>query len=334
MSPSRARVIAEIGVNHNGSISLAKELIDCAADCGAQVAKFQVFLAEDLVTASAGKAPYQKSNDSSSSQLEMLRKYELGYGAFADLQEYCANRGVEFLASGFSQRDLGLIFDLGVTEIKIPSGEINNFPYLETAASRAKKIILSTGMATLVEVRQALDRLLRSNAELEIVVLQCTSSYPTHVRDINLRAMVTMQEEFGLEVGLSDHSKSVLVPALAVAMGASVIEKHLTLDQSLPGPDHRASLNPEEFKAMTGNVHEAQLALGNRLKEPSPGELENLIFARKSIVAATLIRENEEFTANNLTVRRPANGISPVHWEETLGKRAIREFLPDEPIEL
>lgn len=326
-------IIAEAGVNHNGSLAMAKELVDTAFACGADVVKFQTAKLDSLVSKTARMAEYQKKNiGQEESQKEMLSKLLLSFEDFVELAAYCKDVGIAFLSTPFdieSIRFLDAMQDIW----KIPSGEITNYPYLVEIAKTKKKVILSTGMSELHEIRSAI-KVLEDNSTTNITILHCTTEYPTPVRDVNLRAMGTLKETFGYPVGYSDHTQGIEVDLAAVALGATVIEKHFTLDRNLPGPDHRASLEPDELKAMVDGVRKIELALGTEEKRPSEIELKNRDVARKSIVAKKSIRVGEPLTVDNITTKRPGTGINPMRWNEVLGTRAIRDFEEDELIEL
>jgi len=329
-------VIAEAGVNHNGELSLAKRLIDVAAEAGADMVKFQTFSADRLVTVSAGKAEYQShTTGASETQHAMLRRLELSAGMHHELIEHCRLRRIEFFSTGFDTQSVDFLAQLGFTRFKIPSGEITNLPYLRHVGSFGKPIILSTGMATLGDIEAALDALERAGARRDqITVLHCNTEYPTPMVDVNLRAMLTIGEAFGVAVGYSDHTLGIEVPIAAAALGATVIEKHFTLDRTLPGPDHQASLEPNELLAMVRAIRNIELALGNPLKRPSPSEIKNRPVGRKSIVAARAIRAGESFSAENLTTKRPGIGLSPMLWDDLMGRKAQRPYESDEAIEL
>ena len=329
-------VIAEIGVNHNGDVELAKQLIDAAKASGADVAKFQVFEAERLVTVDAPSADYQIRNTGKEQhQLQLLQGLQLSKAHFEELRDYCQAIDFEFMASGFSVEDIDTIVSFGVQRLKIPSGELTNLPYLRAAGSHRLPIILSTGMATIDEVEDALVVLEASGLDRSLVtVLHCTTDYPTHIEDVNLRAMLTLRDELHVEVGYSDHTEGITVAPSAVGMGALVIEKHLTLDQSLPGPDHPASLEPADFAAMVRDIRLVEKILGNGQKSPTKAEDANRLIARKSLVAARDIPAGEEFSADNLTTKRPGFGISPMEWDKMIGAKATRHYSADELIDL
>lgn len=330
-------IIAEAGVNHNGSLELAKKLIDVASEAGADAVKFQTFKAEKLVSRYAPKAEYQKKKTTADeSQLEMVKKLELDAAAHKTLIDYCKNKNIRFLSTPFDLESIDLLSELGLDIFKIPSGEITNLPYLRKIGALKKEIILSTGMADLGEIEDALDVLMEVGTELEdITVLHCNTEYPTPTHDVNLRAMLTIKAAFpGIQVGYSDHTLGIEIPIAAVAMGATVIEKHFTLDKNMEGPDHRASLEPDELKAMVCAIRNIEKALGSGIKKPSPSELKNILIARKSIVAARNIQKGESFTEENLTIKRPGTGITAMRWDEVLKMKATRDFNADEIIDL
>lgn len=328
-------VIAEAGVNHNGDLDLALKLIDAAAGAGADFVKFQTFKAERLVTRSAHKADYQKrTSDAGESQFDMIRRLELSDADHAALIEHCDKRSIAFLSTGFDLESLDLLARLGLPLFKIPSGEITNLPYLRHVGSFGKPIVLSTGMATIEEIGEAMAVLEAAGTpRARITVLHCTTEYPTPMAEVNLNAMLSIRDIFGVAVGYSDHTEGIEVAIAATAMGAQVIEKHFTLDRGLPGPDHKASLEPDELKAMVAAIRNVEMAMGSGVKRPGPSELRNLPVARKSIVAARPIRAGERLSAENLTVKRPGTGISPMRWDDVLGRTATRDYQADEAIE-
>lgn len=330
----RVLIIAEAGVNHNGDVEVAKKLIDSAAQAGADIVKFQTFRADRLAVRTAPKAEYQtRTTVNEESQYEMLQQLELSHAMHQILLSHCDNRGIEFLSTGFDMESNQYLLALGVDRFKIPSGEITNLPYLRHVGALGKPIILSTGMANLGEVQTALEVLEEAGAQrLSITVLHCNTEYPTPMRDVNLRAMQSMSESLGVDVGYSDHTQGIEVPIAAVAMGAVVIEKHLTLDRKMSGPDHRASLQPEEFAAMVSAIRNIELAMGDGIKRVSQSEAKNKNIVRKSIVASRPIRAGERFTQENLAVKRPGTGISPMRWDEVVGQVARRDFSTDEII--
>jgi N-acetylneuraminate synthase len=330
-------IIAEAGVNHNGDIAKAKALIDKGAEAGVDYVKFQTFKAANLVTKQAKRAAYQdKNTQNNDSQYEMLKKLELSQAVHQELIDYCAQKGVQFLSTGFDIESLEFLAQLGITIAKVPSGEITNLPYLRKVASLFPEVILSTGMATIEEIKDAVKVLTDNGVNKDkITVLHCNTEYPTPMEDVNLRAMLHIQQEVGIAIGYSDHTLGIEVPIAAVALGATVIEKHFTLDKTLPGPDHKASLEPDELKAMVMAIRNIEKAVaGSGLKEVSASEVKNKPIVRKSIVAAKRIVKGEFFTVENLTVKRPGTGISPMQWDEVIGKTAKKDFEEDNLIEL
>ena len=329
-------IIAEAGVNHNGSVDLAKKLVDVAADAGADAVKFQTFKADKVVSKYAPKADYQKcTTDSSESQLEMAKKLELSRRDFRELAEYCTYRRITLLSTPFDFESIELLLEIGLDTFKIPSGEITNLPYLRKMGSLGKKLILSTGMAKLLEVGEAIGILMQSGTDKTMItVLHCNTDYPTNMEDVNLTAMITIKNEFNVAVGYSDHTLGIEVPVAAVALGASIIEKHFTLDKNMSGPDHGASLDPDELKEMIAAIRNIEVAMGDGIKKPSSSELKNINIVRRSIVAARGIKKGEIFTKENITVKRPGTGISPMMWDKILGQTAKRDFLVDMPVEL
>lgn len=333
----RTLIIAEAGVNHNGDIAKAKALIDKGAEAGVDFVKFQTFKAGNLVTKQAKRAAYQdKNTQDNDSQYEMLKKLELSQAVHQELIDYCAQKGVQFLSTGFDFESLEFLAGLGITIAKIPSGEITNLPYLRKIATLFPEVILSTGMATITEIKDAV-KVLTDNgiSKDKITILHCNTEYPTPMEDVNLKAMLHIQRELGVPVGYSDHTLGIEVPIAAVALGATVIEKHFTLDKTLPGPDHKASLEPEELKAMVMAIRNIEKAIGGSgLKEVSKSEAKNKPIARKSIVATKTIKKGNLFSAENLTVKRPGTGISPMQWDNVIGKTAKKDFEEDDLIEL
>lgn len=321
-------IIAEAGVNHNGDLNLAKQLIDIAADAGADAVKFQTFHADNIVTRTAEKAEYQKSTTSSDeSQFDMVKKMELPDDAFRELSDYAYDKRIIFLSTPFDEESVDLLDDIGVPAFKIPSGEITNFPLLNKVAEKHKPIILSTGMATLGEVEEAF-QYLKKNGSGDLVLLHCTTSYPAPIESVNLRAMNTLRCVFQVPVGYSDHTEGITIPIAAVSMGARIIEKHFTIERTLPGPDHRASLEPQELQAMVKAIRDVEKAFGNGEKRPNEIEIEIKRNARKSIVAKSDIKKGERLTKNVLTIKRPGNGISPKYFEllnHRIAKKAIKE---------
>ena len=328
-------IIAEAGVNHNGDIVLAKELIDIASEAGADVVKFQTFKAEDLVTSKAMKANYQKKAVSDSpDQLSMLKKLELTNEEFKELKQYCDHKSIEFLSTGFSIESLDFLIKNGIKRIKIPSGEINNLPYLLKASSYNLPIILSTGMSVINEIEQAVEIFLDNGIKKnQITILHCTTEYPAPINSVNLSAMKTIKEKIGVDVGYSDHTKSFEVPIAAVASGATIIEKHFTKNRNLEGPDHLASLEPSELSDMVSSIRNTEILLGSSEKKPSPEELKNLNVIRKSIVAKKRIEKGDILDENNLTTKRPGDGLSPMEWDSVLNTVAKKQFEKDDPIE-
>ena len=329
-------IIAEAGVNHNGDVALAKKLIDAAAKAGADLVKFQTFNADRLATRTAAKADYQtQTTGGAETQHAMLQRLELSEAMHHELIEHCACRQIGFLSTGFDIESVDLLFGLGQNLFKIPSGEITNLPYLRHIGRLGKEVILSTGMATLSEVEAAIEALETAGTpRSRITVLHCTTEYPTPMDEVNLRAMQTLRSAFGVRVGYSDHTQGIEVAIAAVAMGATVIEKHFTLDRSLPGPDHKASLEPEELKAMVAAIRNIERALGDGIKRLTSSEAKNRPIARKSIVASRDIRVGEIFSSENLTTKRHGTGISPMRWDEVIGQRAGCDFAADESITL
>jgi N,N'-diacetyllegionaminate synthase len=328
-------IIAEAGVNHNGSIALAKQLIDVAVDSDADAVKFQTFKTEHCITKDAKKAEYQVKNTglAEESQFDMVKKLELNEEAHHELIAYCKEKNIEFLSTPFDYVSIDLLDSLGVQTFKIPSGEITNFPYLHRIGRLNKKIILSTGMANLGEIETAIYTLTRAGtARSRISVLHSTTEYPTQMQDVNLLAMNTIGNAFSLPYGYSDHTPGIEVPTAAVALGASIIEKHFTLDKNLPGPDHKASLEPGELKAMVKAIRNIEIALGDGIKRPSASEQKNIHVARKSLVALTDIKKGENFSEQNLTVKRPGTGMSPMRWNEIIGQVAQKDYQADELI--
>ena len=328
-------IIAEAGVNHNGSIKLAKKLIDVAVEAGVDAVKFQTFKASNLVSKDAKKAEYQSKNmkDNDDSQYNMLKKLELDVDTHKELMSYCNSKNIMFLSTPFDHDSIKLLNNLGLEIFKIPSGEITNLPYLRHIGSLNKKVILSSGMADIGEIEDALDVLIEAGTLKEnITVLHANTMYPTPMEDVNLKAMVTIGNTFDVNYGYSDHTLGIEVPTAAVAMGASVIEKHFTLDKTMEGPDHKASLEPDELKAMVKSIRNIEIALGSSIKKPSISETPNITVARKSIVAKKDIKKGEILTEDNLTIKRPGNGISPMQWDEIIGTIAHKDYKEDELI--
>ena len=328
-----AYIIAEAGVNHNGSFELACRLADAAKDAGADCVKYQTFKSENLVSKDAQKAEYQKKTTGDSSQQDMLKKLELSYDSFVRLKEYCDKIGICFLSTPFDFESIDFLNSLDMPFWKIPSGEVTNYPYLVALAKTGKPVVMSTGMCEMNEIADAI-KVLKDNGTKDIKLLHCNTEYPTPFEDVNLTAMKTMREAFGVEVGYSDHTKGIEVPIAAVALGATIIEKHFTLDRNMEGPDHKASLEPQELKQMVCSIRNIEKAIGTGDKTPSASEKKNITIARKSIVAKKEIKAGEVFTVENITVKRPGTGISPMRWNEVLGTKALRDFNEDEKIEL
>jgi N,N'-diacetyllegionaminate synthase len=330
-----ATIIAEAGVNHNGDLNLARQLIDAAAQAGVDYVKFQTFKASELVTKSAAKAAYQtQTTDADESQHDMIRRLELSHQEHLLLIAHCQKAGVKFFSTAFDQESIGMLDGYAMDYSKIPSGEITNVPYLRRIGQLGRPVILSTGMSTLAEIENAINVLEASGTSRDrLTVLHCNTQYPTPMRDVNLRAMTTIRDAFKVSVGYSDHTRGIEIPIAAVAMGATVIEKHFTMDRTLPGPDHGASLEPDELATMVTCIRNVELALGNGIKHPSKSELPNREIARKSIVAAVQIRKGDVFTELNLTVKRPGNGISPLQWDAVINRVATRDYREDELIE-
>lgn len=330
-------IIAEAGVNHNGDIDLAKKLVGEAAAAGADLVKFQTFLAKKIVSSTAPKAEYQKlTTDSGESQFEMIQKLELSRESHEVLIEECRRQGIGFFSTAFDPESFDMLLDLGCVDIiKIPSGEITNLPLLRYMTRLGKPVLLSTGMSNLGEVEAAIQVIQAAGTPRHLItILHCTTEYPTPMEDVNLRAMVSMKQAFGVAVGYSDHTPGTEVAIAAAALGATVIEKHFTLDRNLPGPDHKASLEPHELKAMVNAIRNIEVALGDGIKQASRSELKNKPIARKSIVARREINAGEFFSEDNLAAKRPGTGISPMDWDEIIGKMARRNFAVDELVEL
>lgn len=327
-------IIAEAGVNHNGSIELAKKMVDKAKESGSDCIKFQTFISKNLVSKNASKAEYQKQQtNSNESQLEMLKKLELSFNEFIELNNYCKEKGIEFLSTAFDFDSIDFLDSLGMQRWKIPSGDITNLPYLIKIAKTGKPVILSTGMSTMEDIKAAFITL-KDNGSGEISILHCTTEYPVPYKDVNLNVLNTLKEEFTALIGYSDHTRGIEVSVAAVALGAAVIEKHFTLDRNMEGPDHKASLEPNELKAMVNAIRNVELAMGSGNKEPAESEKKNIAIARKSIIAKCSIKKGEVFSEDNITVKRPGTGISPMRWFEILGQTAERDFEEDELIEI
>jgi N,N'-diacetyllegionaminate synthase len=331
----RTLIIAEAGVNHNGEINLAKELVEIAAESGADIVKFQTFNADRLATRGAEKAKYQlKSTLSKENQYDMLKKLELSEMAHHELIDHCKRMNIKFLSTGFDIDSLKMLLALGQNLIKVPSGEITNLPFLRYIGTLNKEVILSTGMSDIHEISAALKILENSGTpRSKITVLHCSTAYPAEMSEVNLQAMQTIKEKFGVAVGYSDHTNGIEVATAAVALGASVVEKHFTKDKNLQGPDHKASLEPSELKQMVSNIRNIEIALGDGIKRIMPSETNNLLVIRKSIVASDAIKRGELFSEMNLTTKRPGTGISPMEWDNFIGKVATRDFIENELIE-
>ena len=331
-------IIAEAGVNHNGSIENAFKLIDAAVDAKVDYIKFQTFKAEKLVAKSAKKADYQIQNtgNANDSQFEMLKKLELSHKDHQVLIDYCKTKGIKFFSTAFDLDSLDYLKEIGLSLVKIPSGEITNLPYLRKSAQLFRKIIISTGMCTMGDIEAAMEVFLKHGInKQDITILHCNTEYPTPMHDVNLKAMLAIQKHFGTEIGYSDHTLGIEVPIAAVALGACTIEKHFTLDKTMEGPDHAASLEPQELKEMVAAIRNIEEAVsGNGMKEPSDSERKNIEIARKSLVASIEIKKGDILTEKNITVKRPGNGISPMKWDEVLGTVAKRDFNEDDLIDI
>jgi N-acetylneuraminate synthase len=329
-------IIAEAGVNHNGDINLAKQLVAAAAAAGADMVKFQTFKALNLVTKTASKAAYQnKTTDETETQFEMIRKLELSKADHELLIEECHRHGIGFFSTAFDTDSFDMLVNMGIKQVKIPSGELTNLPLLRYMTRLGLPVILSTGMANMGEIEAALEVIENSGTPRSLItVLHCTTEYPTPMNEVNLRAMLSIKSAFGVEVGYSDHTPGIEIPIAAVALGAVVIEKHFTLDRNLPGPDHLASLEPKELKAMVDAIRNIELALGDGIKRPSASEIKNIPIARKSLVALQSISAGEFFSADNIGTKRPGTGISPMLWDDVIGRKATRDFIQDELISI
>ncbi len=327
-------IIAEAGVNHNGNIIIAKKLVDAAAEAGVDAIKFQTFITENLVSKDARKAYYQQNNTpNQETQFEMLKKLELSKNMHLELIEYCDKKRIMFLSTGFDLESIAFLDEINLPLFKIPSGEITNLPYLRKIGASEKAVILSTGMSTLKEVEDAL-RVLRQMGAKDVTVLHCNTEYPTPMKDVNLSAMLTLKKAFNVPVGYSDHTQGIEVAIAAVALGATVIEKHFTLDKNMKGPDHKASLEPKELQEMVKAIRNIELAMGDGVKQVSPSEEKNKQIARKSIVAKTNIVKGQSFTEENITAKRSGNGISPMKWDEVIDQIATKDYEEDELIVL
>lgn len=330
-------IIAEAGVNHNGSLDIAKQLVDAAVDAGVDIIKFQTFKADKLVSKDAKKAEYQKQNigDGDDSQYQMLKKLELSETDHQELVAYCHQKGIRFWSTAFDLESIDFLHSLGLGLWKIPSGEITNYPFIKKIALLHEPVIMSTGMCDEDDIRNALDVLLKNGlTKDQITILHCNTQYPTPMKDVNLKAMLTIKHDFETVVGYSDHTRGIEVPIAAVALGAEVIEKHFTLDRNMAGPDHKASLEPQELKAMVQAIRNIESALGTGIKQVTESERGNIAVARKSIVASTYIKKGEALTDSNLSVKRPGTGISPMLWETVVGTKATKDYQPDDQIQI
>lgn len=330
-------IIAEAGVNHNGSLDIAKQLVDAAVDAGVDIIKFQTFKADKLVSKDAKKAEYQKQNigDGDDSQYQMLKKLELSESDHQELVAYCHQKGIRFWSTAFDIESIDFLHSLELGLWKIPSGEITNYPFIKKIALLHEPVIMSTGMCDEDDIRNALDVLLKNGlTKDQITILHCNTQYPTPMKDVNLKAMLTIKHDFETAVGYSDHTRGIEVPIAAVALGAEVIEKHFTLDRNMAGPDHKASLEPQELKAMVQAIRNIESALGTGIKQVSESERGNIAVARKSIVASTYIKKGETLTDSNLSVKRPGTGISPMLWETIVGTKATKDYQPDQQIQI
>lgn len=335
---SHTLIIAEAGVNHNGSLEMAKRLIEVAADAGVDYVKFQTFKTESLVSKAAQQAEYQKKNignNNKNSQFEMLKKLELSKKDHEELIKYSLTKNVKFFSTAFDLDSIDYLTSLKLGLWKIPSGEITNYPYIRKIALNHEPVIISTGMCIEEDIRKAIEILIKFGLKKEqITILHCNTEYPTPMEDVNLKAMLTIQKNFGVQVGYSDHTKGIEIPIAAVALGARVIEKHFTLDRTLPGPDHKASLEPNELKVMVSSIRNIEKALGDGIKRVSESESGNIIVARKSIIAACAIRKGEMLSEKNLAIKRPGTGLSPMLWEEVIGTVAIKDYQEEDLIQL
>ena len=325
-------IIAEAGVNHNGSVDLALQMVDAAKAAGADCIKFQTFRTEKLVSKNAVKADYQKENTGDGSQQDMLKKLELTHKDFLQLKAYCDEKEIVFLSTPFDLDSIAFLGEISMPFWKIPSGEVTNYPYLKAIGETGKPVVMSTGMCTLDEIRASIEVLRQFGAD-DITLLHCNTEYPTPFSDVNLRAMLTLKETFDVAVGYSDHTTGIEIPIAAAALGATVIEKHFTLDRKMDGPDHKASLEPEELRTLVRSVRHVEAALGTGVKTPTESEKKNLPIARKSIVASKAIRKGEVFTENNLTTKRPGTGISPMRWPDIIGRISSRDYDEEDLIE-
>ena len=336
MKTHKTIIIAEAGVNHNGSIENAKNIVDVAEQAGADYVKFQTFKAENIVTVNAEKANYQKSLTSvEESQFEMIKKLELDINAHLEIIKHCEGKNVKFLSTPFDNNSIQMLLDLKIPFFKIPSGEITNLPFLECIGRHGLPIVMSSGMSSLEEVSDAVQVLKSAGTKKDLItILHCNTEYPTPIEDVNLNAMLTIKNKLNVKVGYSDHTLGIEIPIAAVAMGATIIEKHFTLDKNLPGPDHAASLEPDELKAMVKGIRNIEIAFGDGKKRPSSSEKKNLTIVRKSIVAKTKIKKGDTFTENNMSIKRPGTGISPMKWYDLINKKSRKSFNSDDLIEI
>lgn len=331
---SHIYIIAEAGVNHNGDLKIAKEMVLAAKRAGADAIKFQTFVTENLVTRNAQMADYQKQNTGQQeTQFEMLKRLELSYDDYKELKELCSETGIEFLSTPFEIESIKMLEKLDVDKFKVPSGEVTNYPYLVQIAQTGKPVIMSSGMCTWNEIADAV-QVLRDHGTTELSLLHCTTEYPAPYNEVNLKVISAMKEKFGVKVGYSDHTQGIEIAIAAVAMGAEIIEKHFTLSRNMEGPDHKASLEPAELESMVQAIRNVEKAMGNSEKIPSQSEIQNMKVVRKSIVAKREIKAGEMFSEENLTTKRPGTGISPMMWEFVIGQTAVRDFEKDECIEL
>ena len=331
----RTLIIAEAGVNHNGSLKKCFQLVDAAKKAGAHIVKFQTFEADSLATKKSPKAAYQKVNDNNKNQYEMLKKLQLSKDNHYKIKKYCKKKKIEFLSSGFDIEDLVFLKKLKVKRFKVPSGEITNYLYLKKIASFKKQIILSTGMSTMKEVTRAIEILKKNGLKRnKISILHCSTEYPADLKKLNLKAIKSLKKKFKLNIGYSDHSKSTLIPSVAVALGASIIEKHITLNNNLPGPDHQSSLNPNDFRIMVSNIIKTEMSFGNGVKKPNVNEKKNIRIVRKSIVAKKSIKKGEKLSLLNLSFKRPGTGISPMKLNKILGRKSSHNFKKDDFIKV
>ena len=335
MNKNKIIIVAEAGVNHNGDLQKAIDLINVASECGADYVKFQTFKANKIASETAPLASYQKKNTHEKNQKTMLKRLELKFEWHQKLIEHARKKSIKFMSTSFDLESTKFLSKLGMQIFKIPSGEITNLPYLRLIGGLNKKVILSTGMAKMNEIGEALKILIESGTDKrKITLLHCTTEYPTPFKEVNLNVINTLKKSFNVRVGYSDHTKGISVSIAAAALGATIIEKHFTLDRNLPGPDHKASLEPNELMKMVESIREIEFALGSKVKYPTPSERKNIVIARKSIIAKTNIKKGDKLTKRNLDIKRPGSGISPMRIDEVLGKRAIRKFTKDELIEI